>query len=181
MVVLAPSIVEQTLSPPKLSLLTTYAVKTLYAVGDDLSFVRIPSIFESAFTYNIAPPTFAVESYVTGVNTRFASVPVSPGRNVNSSVFLIMDVLVDLPVVFPLATLTMAVAAVYANTSEYQTTPKTSATTKQPPHDDTGAVVVGPPSDAAGAEIRIPSAVPGLPVFGQVHGNSIVYMHTALP
>lgn len=167
---LAPSIVEQTF-PTKLSLLTTYAVKTLYAVGDDLSFVRIASISESAFTYNMAPPTFAVEPYVTGVNTRFASVAVSPGRNVNSSVFLIMNVLVELPVVFPLAILTMAVAAVYSNTSEYQTTPKTSATTRQPPQDDAAAVVVGPPSDASGAEIRIPSAVPGLPVSGQVRGN----------
>lgn len=113
----------------------------------------------------MAPCTFAVESYVTGVKTRFVSVPVAPGLNVNTFVFSTMDVLITLPVVFPTPTLTKAVAAVYSNICEYQTTPTTSATTTQPPHVD-AAVFWGPPNDADAAEMR-GWAVPGLSVSGQ--------------
>ena len=71
----------------RLWVMIAYAVKTLYAVGDDLSIVRSARVFEIAFTHNMAPPTFAVESYVTVVKARDGAVPVSPGLNVNLSVF----------------------------------------------------------------------------------------------
>ena len=45
---------------------------------------------------------------------------------------------------FPTPTDTTAVAAVFINTSEYQTSPATSATRMQPPHD--GVVAVGGPA-----------------------------------
>lgn len=61
--------------------------------------------------------------YVTGVTASFATAPVAPGLIVNSSwlivnlsVFVTREILVDLPVVFPVAMETKAVAAVYANT-----------------------------------------------------------------
>lgn len=91
-----------------------------------------------------------------------------------------MEVLVDLPVVFPVATERMAVAAVYANTSEYQITAATSATTKQPPQDGAGvAAEPGPPSDAAGAVISA-SAVARFSVSGQFRSRDLS-VHTALP
>ena len=82
-----------------------------------------------------------------------------------------MEVLVDLPVVFPVATERTAVLSLYANTSEYQITAATSATTIQPPQsgDAVAAVDSGPPS-AAGA-VTSGSAVAGLSVCGQFHSR----------
>ena len=124
-----------------------------------------------AITYKVAPFKFTVEPYVTGVNERAGWLAVSPGLNVNVSVLVIMEVLVDLPVVFPVAMERMAVAPVYANTSEYQITAATSATMTQPPQTDVpvAAVDSGPPS--ADAAVTSAKAVPGLSVSGQFHSR----------
>lgn len=81
--------------------------------------------------------------------------------------------LVDRPVVLPVAMETTWVAALYANTEEYQTMASTSATTKHPPHDGAEVGLAGPPRDAA-AEIRMGSAVPGLSISGQVRSATTI-------
>lgn len=130
-------------------------------------------IFAIAITYKMAPLKFTVGPYVTGINARAESLAVSPGLKVNVSVLVIMEVLVDLPVVFPVAMETRAVAPVNSNTSEYQITAATSATTTQPPQTDDPVAAVPPCADAAviGAAVMSASAVPGASVSGQFHSR----------
>lgn len=82
-----------------------------------------------------------------------------------------MEVLVDLPVVFPVATETMAVAPVYANTSEYQITAATWATTTQPPQTDVPVVTAGSGPPSCDAAVTSGSAVTGLSISGQFHSR----------